>query len=295
MTGDGGWVLAEFVGGPRHATLAKVDGSELGDYLIALSKPAAGTVGRYVESSVTADPADDSLRFVDDERRAIARLGRGSPELYLRLIWTDSPDAPPSKRFIPAGDQGSGGGPADLLLALLAGDESGALTVARRHEELASGSTEMLDTLLAPVLRTIGRHWQEGDISIYAERRATGIARRIVADPIRPMRLAVRGRAITAVLTGETHGLPSEMAAEALDDDGWTVDRLGLNTPAELLVNEVDPGSIDLVVLSPTLPSNQAASRVTAGRLRERGIAVLVGGPGRPLAELQRQARAIRV
>lgn len=292
MTGGAGWVLAEFVGGPRHGTLAKVDGSELGDYLTGLAKPTSGSVGRYLESSVTADATEDSLRFVDDERRAIARLGRGSPELYLRLIWTDWTDTPANSWVAPDGGQGDDGVHADLLSALVAGDESKALAVARRTLELGSGSTEMFDTLLAPAMRTIGRQWQDGDISIYAERRATGIARRIVADPIRPVQLVRRGRAITAVLTGETHSLPSEMAAEALDDDGWTVDRLGLNTPPELLINEIDPGAVDLVVLSPTVPSNQAASQITADRLRERGIAVLVGGPGRPLAELQLQARA---
>ncbi len=295
MTGEGGWVLAEFIGGPRHGTLVRIDGSELGDVLVEVGEPTPGSLGHYVDSSVTVDPREDSLRSVGAEHRAIARLGRGSPELYLQLLWTEPAVAPATDRFAPLSQQGDDGGPADFLAALLTGAESEALAIADRAEEHASGSIEMLDTILAPAMRTIGRRWQDGDISIHVEHRATGIARLVVAGLARPLRLARRARAITAVLTGDTHGLPSEMAAAALDDDGWMVDRLGLNTPPELLINDVDPGAVDLVVLSPTLPPNRAASEVTAERLRKRGIAVLVGKPGRSLAQLRQQARAALV
>lgn len=181
---------------------------------------------------------------------------------------------------------------AALLDALVAGDSDRALAIALAASKRGAGTVEMIDSYLAPALLTIGRGWQQGELSIFQEHRASGIARRILIEDDRAVTVP-KGRAITAVLSGDAHSLPSDMAAHALRDDGWHVDHLGTQTPPQELIDNLEPTDTDLVVLSPTMPANRALSFTTAARLRERGLTVLVGSPGTPVAKLQRQAAEV--
>lgn len=282
-----GWVLAKLVGGPRNGSVLEIGLDAMDRVLNELSRPATPAGGVYALSSTSAEADAGFALPITDERAAIARLGRGSPEFCIRLFWTE-PD-----NISAAGDNrnpAATGHPADLLESLLTGNQAAARAIAQRANEFASGPSELVDAHLAPALREIGHRWQSGQLGIYYEKRAVSIVRRILAEtPISPW-LRSRGRAVTAVLSGDPHGMPSEMATHALRDIGWEVESLGINTPPEALLSDLDPADVDLIVLSPTMAANQALSLSTAATLRERGVPVLVGAPGLALAELQQQA-----
>lgn len=276
------WVLVELVGGPKDSSILEVTVDALDGVLVDLGS-AASNGGGYNQVWGSAGLDDRGGLSIVDEQSAIARLGRGSPEFCLRLFWTEQ---------TAASRAGSGrpGELHDLIEPLLVGDEAAARAVADQVADYVVGPVELIDVHLAPALRDLGERWKAGRLSIYQGHRAASIVRCILAGTRGTLGSHRRGRAVTAVLSGDLHSIPSEMAAQALRDDGWQVEELGANTPPETLLLDLEPAHADLVVLSPTMAVNQALSLATAVKLRERGFSVLVGSPGSALVDLQRQA-----
>ena len=93
---------------------------------------------------------------------------------------------------------------------------------------------------------------------------------------------------------GELHGIPLEMAGAVLREDGWSVQMLGRDMPSEDLFAFVESVAPDLVVITFTTPGRADAADEIARRLTLAHHDVLVGEPGRTLAELVQAARAVR-
>jgi len=179
-----------------------------------------------------------------------------------------------------------------LFVALRAGEEHRAVDLVQRLGSQGEPLVDVLAKLLVPALRRIGEEWSSGDLSIAEEHRASEIVERLLAglDRRRPGR--PRGTVVVTAPAGEQHGLPVAMAAAALRDDGWTVELLGRDLPVDALAHFVTEAAPDLVVLSVTDPSSEAAAAAARDRLAADGHTVLVGGQGRTLEELLAQARA---
>jgi methanogenic corrinoid protein MtbC1 len=92
---------------------------------------------------------------------------------------------------------------------------------------------------------------------------------------------------------GEQHGLPVDMAAAALRQDGWTVELLGRDMPADALHDFVVAAAPDLVVLSVTTPANAPVADDISRDLSAAGHDVLVGEAGRTLVDLIQAAQAV--
>lgn len=181
-----------------------------------------------------------------------------------------------------------------LFVALREGDERAATDVVVRLHAQQESVADLVGRLLVPALVRIGDDWASGDLSVAEEHRASEIVERIIAtiDQRRPGR--PRGTVVVTAPPGELHGLPVSMAGAVLREDGWTVEMLGRDLPADALVQFVSEVLPDLVVLTVTMPSVLDAAEAVSVELTAAGHDVLIGESGRPLSELVQAARAVR-
>lgn len=209
---------------------------------------------------------DDLSKFVDDRNRAEPPPKRRPRQGFDRL-------ATRLNAFLVEGDEGG----ARALIADLVGD---GLSV-----------TEVSQEVIVPAMRAIGDGWHAGTVPIWAEHRATAIVERLLGERLPNPRGRRRGRAVVAALSGDRHVLPTTLAMVALRDDNWHVDHLGADVPADEIERFARTEEVDLVVLSVTETSGSEPAAELAGRLERDGIRVLLGGPGKTLADLQELAR----
>jgi methanogenic corrinoid protein MtbC1 len=174
--------------------------------------------------------------------------------------------------------------------ALLEGDEATVRSASRRLIEDGTGIIELIQSVFAPTLRRIGEQWHDNMLPIWVEHRAAGIVERALGDIVPNPRGRRRGTAMVAAVTGDQHVLPTTMAAMALREANWRVHHLGANMPGDELVRFCPEHDIDLAVISLTNPEVSALANKTAERLRAAGTQTLVGGPGRSLEDLVREA-----
>lgn len=181
-----------------------------------------------------------------------------------------------------------------LLHALCDGDERAASAVVARLHDQGETVLEVLDRVVVPALTVIGERWAAGQLSVAHEHRASEIVSRLLAgiDRRRPGR--PRGAVVVAAPAGEQHGLPVDMAAAVLREDGWSVELLGRDVPDDALRSFVTGLAPDLVVLTVTTTDRADAAEEIAAELTGAGHDVLVGEPGRTLAELVHTARTVR-
>jgi MerR family transcriptional regulator, light-induced transcriptional regulator len=173
--------------------------------------------------------------------------------------------------------------------ALGGGDERAASELVGRLAHGGLSPVELCDELVAPVLRRIGEEWAAGEITVADEHRASAICERLLAGlPTR--RTRVRGTVVVGTPAGERHALPAHMAAIALRYDGWRVHDVSSDLPAGDLAAFLRRERPDLLILSTTVPVPRAVA--TARRAAEAlDVPVLIGSPGRRLAELVQAAR----
>lgn len=189
----------------------------------------------------------------------------------------------------------------DAGLTALSGEASGAVSVYRSHSPARPEATELRDTLLAndhagafalcrrvvdegatplevavhviqPCLYEIGELWQERRITVAQEHLATAIcgtvlarfaARAAYAEPI-------DATAVVACVEGNEHSLGARIAADSLEQAGWTVHFLGADTPVEDLLAHIAAVQPALVALSAALPEHLVTVRNVIVEARRR-------------------------
>ena len=164
---------------------------------------------------------------------------------------------------------------------LLASDEAGAWDIV--EGALASGldPREIHLQVITPALVDIGRRWEQGELPISDEHRATAVASRIIArlGPLftRPGRR--RGTIVLGAPAHDQHALPSAMAADLLRSHGFDVIDLGANTPAESFVDTARGDAVFAIGLCITTTDNEESIRTTLGEIRSRTTTpIVVGG-----------------
>lgn len=170
--------------------------------------------------------------------------------------------------------------------SLLEGDEVAAHGQVARLHKRGVPVRAIIAGLFAPAGQTVGTSWENGSIGVAEEHRATAIMEQLLGELTPRVGGRRRGNAVVATWSGEHHTLPTTMAAAALREDRWHVDHLGSGVPASGLIRFVQSADPDLVALSVTLDEYREETEALARQLREEGIPVLVGGPGRTLDEL---------
>jgi len=184
-----------------------------------------------------------------------------------------------------------------LHARLVAGDETGAWGLL--EAALASDMTpeDVLLELVAPTLRSIGTRWENGQLSIAEEHRASAVAARLISRlGARFARRGVkRGTIVLAAPAGELHAAPVAIAANLLRWRGFDVVELGADTPAEALAETVvsEPDLVAVGMACTTGAASRAARRAIAiVRQSSPDVPILLGGAAISDAEHARKLGA---
>ncbi|MEU1620243.1 B12-binding domain-containing protein [Streptomyces sp. NPDC005722] len=174
---------------------------------------------------------------------------------------------------------------ADALFAAIAdGDEYAAVAVVKAAVDDGLRPERILQEVVAPAQRRIGREWAAGRITVGQEHAATAISERAVAalTGAPPDRRASPppGRVVVACVDGEWHTMPARLVAETLRLRGWQVDFLGAHVPARHLVAHLHETGPDAVALSSSLSVRLPKAHATITACQAAGVAVLAGGRG---------------
>lgn len=168
-----------------------------------------------------------------------------------------------------------------LMGYLLAGDEAGAIGLARDLMATGTLPEEVLLRLIAPVQANIGELWALNRLSVADEHVASYICERITTvcgerdrSPQRPERLVI------ACADGEWHTLPSRLLAESLRLRGYPVSFLGASVPAAHLTAYLQQHEPAAVLISISLPVRLPSARRAVLAARQAGVPVLAGGRG---------------
>lgn len=141
--------------------------------------------------------------------------------------------------------------------------------------------------VIQPAMAEVGRMWHMNELSIVEEHYCTAASGCVLSQAFRAAVAArppkSRGRkALITGVGGELHELGPRMVANFLELDGWSPVFLGVNCPAEEIVDLLREGTVDLLALSvgTTLGVGAAKEQITLLRSTpglER-VRVLVGG-----------------
>ena len=208
-------------------------------------------------------------------------------------------DSPmPELPEVPAGLPQDGDVAAPEFLASLLADGDDDMAAWVIDQALADRSrAEVYDEVVRPAMELVGTRWKEGQWSISVEHLAS-VALIQALSRVRPSENPESRIGPTAVLAApemEQHVAGLVCLAQILEDDGWHVENLGANVPADDLVGFISAREVDLVALSigtadrlEALRGTVAAIRAQSGRPAE--LPLMVGGNG--LAEIDDLAGA---
>jgi excisionase family DNA binding protein len=169
---------------------------------------------------------------------------------------------------------------ADLLLQSEGlGVEARLLAERSRH-----GSWVAVAESLGPVLVEIGSRWERGLIGVIdehmaSERLARALSRLAETLPTPPG----APRALLACAEQDDHGLGLALVELALREAGWRTLWTGRKTPATEVSELVRAGAVDLVALSGSMASTDAAALARDAALvglacKEAGVPLAIGG-----------------
>jgi len=188
----------------------------------------------------------------------------------------------------------------EFLASLLAdGDDDMAAWVI--GQALAERSrVKVYDEVVRPAMELVGARWREGQWSISVEHLAS-VALNQALSRVRPPENPESRIGPTAVLAApemEQHIAGLVCLAQILEDDGWHVENLGANVPADDLVGFISARDVDLVAMSIGTADRLEALRRAVDAVRAAGgdvaeLPLIVGGHG--VASITNLAGASRV
>jgi MerR family transcriptional regulator, light-induced transcriptional regulator len=170
-----------------------------------------------------------------------------------------------------------------LEARLLAGDEPGAWAVLEAALGSDRSPSEVLLSLVAPALESIGDRWHACELTVADEHLASAVAVRLISrlGARFARRGPKRGSVVITTPPAEQHATPVAMAADLLRWAGFNVIELGANTPADALPKVVAavPDLLAVAMACTTQASTASARRVIAHlRTALPGTKVLLGG-----------------
>jgi DNA-binding transcriptional MerR regulator len=108
----------------------------------------------------------------------------------------------------------------------------------------------LLGEVVMPYLRTLGRRWELGEVSVAHEHFASGLLRGRLLGLARGWGRGVGPAAVLACLPGEQHDLGLIAFGLALRARGWRILYLGADSPVDALVSVAGPAGARLIVVS---------------------------------------------
>lgn len=143
-----------------------------------------------------------------------------------------------------------------FLEALLAPDERAAEGLIRERITAAAELPLWWTKVVTPALRSIGRLWSEGEISVAQEHMATAICERVMSRSFPRLPPPPRPRATVAVVVpaGELHCVGAQMVRDCLTLAGYRVLYTGADTPTDSVVELLERFPLSAMMISTTIP-----------------------------------------
>ena len=144
---------------------------------------------------------------------------------------------------------------ADLLIRGDMGETLGYVSsLVKSKEDIGDFYTKVL----THAMYTVGKKWENGEISVAQEHLATSIVVRIMSMIY--MNYLVnrhsKGHMIVTASENEYHELGARVVADIFELDGWEVKFLGANTPSDELLKMIQESPPDILCISVTMTFN---------------------------------------
>jgi methanogenic corrinoid protein MtbC1 len=144
------------------------------------------------------------------------------------------------------------------------------------------GQRGMLHHVICPLIESIGREWQAGNLRPAHEHVATSVVRELLMTPV-PGSQTAEGAPEIIITTpaGEMHELGAMLAASSARDLGWKITYLGPNLPIEEIAACARARKAQAVALSVVYPEKCPITEDKLRRLRQllpEEIYLFVGG-----------------
>ena len=172
----------------------------------------------------------------------------------------------------------------EFLDAILLKDSKECHDIIERNITGSEDFRKAARNVIMPALYTIGYMWQQGNITVAEEHRATSIASRILSSYYMEYlpESHTRGRAVISAVANEQHEIGARMVADFLEFEGWDVSFLGADTARRELLQMVEAERPFFLGLSVSLPQNMISLKKTVESVRARDsisdIRILSGG-----------------
>jgi len=187
----------------------------------------------------------------------------------------------------PAPDPSSGGRtPRDgVARAIVEGDREAIRGLVEKALEDGCDPRELVDEVMIPAIRQVGDLYERKiyflpQLIASAESMKRGFE---VLEPLLAGKGGVaadKGRIVIATVKGDIHDIGKNIVALLLRNNGFSVEDLGKDVPADVIVDAARRLGADIVALSALMTTTMASMEETVRVLRGAGISseVLVGG-----------------
>lgn len=245
-----------------------------------LVAPARSGRGRRLYS----DADVERLRLIATAARAgrrISDLGVLSTGELQRLVAEDRSEAAPRSEHSRTDD---------ILAecrAAVAGLDDRALRSTLSRALVAMPAIAFISDVVQPLMKSVGEHWEQGQLSPAHEHLATAVLRRVLQEVTDSLAAGATGPTlVVASPAGQQHEIGGLTVGLAAALEGWRVSVLGGDLPADDIARAVVQLQACAVTLSLSTEVEGTASQVR--RLRDQigpDVPILIGGRAAEVVE----------
>ncbi len=214
--------------------------------------------------------------------RRISDLAGLEESEILALLSEDRAHLPGALAADKTGQQEGGDPYLDACLSAIEQVDQRALERALAEASVALGIPELLEQVIAPVMKQIGSHWQQGKARVGHEHFASATIRSFLGHLVATANMSGTGPTLlVATPVGQNHELGALMAALIAAGDGWRVAYLGPNIPARDLAAIAKQQQPRAVALGISYPPDDARIVKELQTLRQHvpdAVQIIVGG-----------------
>jgi 5-methyltetrahydrofolate--homocysteine methyltransferase len=172
-----------------------------------------------------------------------------------------------------------------LTEAVLNGDAKAAVAITQEALAANVDPQDLVTKYMIPAMDEVGRRFEAGDCFV-PELLISARAMKASLELIRPL-LAARGakpigRVVIGTVKGDLHDIGKNLVSSMLEGAGFEVIDLGVDVPAERIINIIKTNKVDLIALSALLTTTMPSMKVVIEELKKAGVRdqvkVIVGG-----------------
>jgi MerR family transcriptional regulator, light-induced transcriptional regulator len=168
------------------------------------------------------------------------------------------------------------------LLLLLEGRRDDAIELVVQSMQRMGSAPEVTKRIIVPVMNEVGRLWHAGEIGVGDEHFCTSatFAALTRINAMQKREPANDRKIIVSSVGGDLHELGVRVVADAFEYAGWNVRYLGVNTPAQAIVEAIEFYGADVLAVRATtiFHLRNTAELIRAVRSSGYQLPILVGG-----------------